>query len=198
MTKLAIPVLAIEPATLLQHVSRITYRHQALYYGHAGAHRYDDPAGLYGVLYLGADLATALMESMFHQHAWIRGARATSKTEVAQRLVRMVGVLRTLRLADLSAPAVMATQLGLNLQQLSSRRYAHTQGISAMVHAHDAPDGLPYDGISFPSRNNFPSVCVALFERAQTKVGLFRDVDLPDHADWPAFLRRYQIVVRPR
>jgi hypothetical protein len=52
---------------LLQHVSRVVYRDSPLHYGHSGTNRYDDPARHYGVLYLGRDLPTALMESVFHQ-----------------------------------------------------------------------------------------------------------------------------------
>ena len=53
--------------------------------------------------------------------------------------VRAVGVLQALQLADITAPGVMSTQFGLNLSQLASRRYSHTQRISKNVH--DLPGG---------------------------------------------------------
>ncbi|SFW21328.1 RES domain-containing protein [Nitrosovibrio sp. Nv17] len=56
----------IDAGDLLQHVSRVAYRGTPLFYGRNGSNRYDAPARDYGVLYLGRDLPTALMESVFH------------------------------------------------------------------------------------------------------------------------------------
>lgn len=69
-------MIAVAPAriakgALLQHVGRTQYRGQALHYGHDAENRYDSPPGTYGVLYLGQDLHTALMESVFHKHRWL-------------------------------------------------------------------------------------------------------------------------------
>lgn len=63
-----LPSVILPAGTLLQHVSRTPYRDTPLYFGRSRANRYDAPDGTYGVLYLGPDLATALMESVFHQH----------------------------------------------------------------------------------------------------------------------------------
>ena len=122
LVNLAIPIYLVPAGTLLQHVSRMQYRGSSLYYGNGGDCRYDDPLMDYGVLYLGFDLDTALMESVFHQHKWISGRRAITTAEIAQRLVRAVGILQDMRLADLTAPNVMASALGLNLHQMTSRR----------------------------------------------------------------------------
>jgi hypothetical protein len=196
LVNLAIPIYPVPAGTLLQHVSRMQYSGSPLYYGNGGECRYDDPSLGYGVLYLGFDLETALMESVFHQHKWISGRRAITTTEVAQRLVRAVGVLQDMRLADLTAPNVMASTLGLNLHQLTSRRYTHTQKVSATVHNNKAPDGRPYDGILFPSRNNFPGKCVALFSRSHNLVCVEKDIPLARHRDWPEFLRKYQVGIK--
>ena len=133
-----VPARVIPAGELLQHVSRSAYRGTALHFGRSGANRYDDPALHYGTLYVGFDLATALMESVFHQHRWKRRAkRAITRTEVYSRMVRAIGVLAPLSIVDLTAPGVMASQFGLNLAQLASRHYVHTQRISALVH--DSP-----------------------------------------------------------
>jgi hypothetical protein len=58
----------IAAGELLQHISRIEYAATPLYFGTSSANRYDDPKDGYGVLYLGFDLPTVLMESVFHQH----------------------------------------------------------------------------------------------------------------------------------
>lgn len=196
---IGLPTLRVDPGELLQHVSRVTYRGTSLYYGRDGTNRYDDPARRYGVLYLGRDLATALMESVFHKHHWDRDpARSIALAEVQSRLVRAVGVVDDLRLADLTAEGVMAGCLGLTLQQLASRDYTHTQQVSARVHAMVDADRTPqFDGVLYPSRNNYPSVSIALFERAQGKVKVVDDIDLSEHVDWPDFVEKYEIGVGP-
>nr|WP_245172014.1 RES family NAD+ phosphorylase [Burkholderia sp. AcTa6-5] len=193
------PPFLIDAGELLQHVSRVAYRGGPLHYGCDAANRYDDPARTYGVLYLGRDLPTALMESVFHKHQWLANTeRSIALKEIQSRMVRAVGVLRELRLADLTAAGVMAGYFGLNLEQLASRDYTHTQQISAQVHAMLGADSLPlFDGMLYPSRNNYPSASIALFERAKARIRVFEDIDLVDHADWPRFVATYRIGVVP-
>jgi len=149
------------------------------------------------VLYLAFELSTALLESVFHGHRWHRRVRRTvSAAEVAARMVRAVGVLDDLVLADLTGPGVMAKQFGLNLSQLASRRYVHTQRIAKDGHdAVDAAGEAVFDGQLYPSRNNYPAKCVALFARAAAKVKCIDDIDLADHADWPGFVADHEIGV---
>ena len=176
-------------------MGRIVYRGLPLHFGRTGAHRYDAPDGAYGVCYLSFDLATALMESAFHQHRWHRQRRRSiALTEVRARMVRAVGTVQDLVLADLTAPDVMARHFGLNLAQLASRRYRTTRHLSAMVHDLQGEDGQPaFDGLVYPSRNNYPAACVALFERAAPKVKVLADIDLVDHAAWPGFVAAWGI-----
>jgi hypothetical protein len=54
------------------------------------------------------------------------------------------------------------------------------------------------DGILYPSRNNYPAACIAMFSRAAQKIVVIRDVALPDHGDWPAFVSDFGITVLPR
>lgn len=193
----------IEAGVLLQHVSRVIYRGTPLHFGRGGTNRYDAPNREYGVLYLGRDLPTALMESVFHKHEWDKDVqwdkdahRSIGWDEVRSRLVRGVGVLQRLELADLTAPGVMAGHLGLNLEQLVSRDYTHTQLISGRIHMVVGGDGRPFfDGILYPSRNNYPDTSIALFERAQTKIKIVRDIDLIEHDGWGRFVADYRIGV---
>jgi len=147
------------------------------------------------VLYLGSDLPTALMESVFHKHQWLADTkRSIAMKEIESRLVRAVGILDALNLADLTAPGVMASYFSLNLEQLVSRTYTHTQDVSARVHAMFADGDVPrFDGVIFPSRNNFPATSIALFERARTKIEVVDDIDLVDHVQWPQFVADYKI-----
>ncbi|MDN7179380.1 RES family NAD+ phosphorylase [Caballeronia sp. SEWSISQ10-4 2] len=194
-----LPFVILPAGTLLQHVSRTPYRDTPLHFGRSRVNRYDAPDGTYGVLYLGPDLATVLMESVFHQHQWHRRkTRTMTMAEVQGRVVRAVGVMDDIRLFDLTAPGVMVQHFGLNLEQLSSRRYVHTQRISHTVYGFtdDAQASL-FDGLVYPSRNNFPAICIALFERARPKVDAVADIDLADHVDWPAFVTTYRLGIIP-
>jgi hypothetical protein len=185
----------ISANTLLQHVGKVQYRGQALYFGVSAYCRYDDPACTYGVLYLGKDLATALMESVFHSHNWDTDkSRSISMADIRTRMVRAVGVIDDIVLCDLTAPGVMAGYFGLNLEQMTQRNYIHTQAISTRVHALKAPDGSDqFDGILYPSRNNYPSTSIALFDRAKHKVDVTLDRDLVHHVDWPRFVSTYRV-----
>jgi hypothetical protein len=92
----------------------------------------------------------------------------------------------------------VASQLGLNLSQLVDRRYVQSRGVSAMVHAIRDAAGQPrFDGLAYPSRNNPPATCAAVFDRAAAKLTTVDDIDLRDHADWPAFLAEYKVLVLP-
>ncbi|KAB0520878.1 RES family NAD+ phosphorylase [Xanthomonas cissicola] len=194
-----LPSFLIDAGELLQHVSRVVYRGSPLHYGRSSTNRYDDPTRAYGVLYLGRDLPTALMESVFHKHQWLADTtRLIALQEVQGRMVRAVAVLYGVRLADLTAPGVMAGYFGLNLEQLASRDYTHTQQVSTQVHAMLGDEGLPlFDGVLYPSRNNYPAKSIALFERAEAKVRVIKDIDLVDHVDWPGFVATYRIGVEP-
>lgn len=183
---------------MLQHLGRTGDRDRPLHFGRGGVHRYDAPDRAYGVLYLAFDLATALMESVFHGYRWHRQAsRSIALAEVRRRMVRAVGAVGAVEdvvLADLTAPEVMARDLGLNLGQLASRRYGPTRRLSAAVHGLRDDDGrLAFDGLLDPSRNNFPATCVALFDRAGAKVRVVADIDLEAHAGWPAFVGGWRI-----
>lgn len=196
---IGLPSFRIDAGTLLQHVSRVAYRGKSLHYGRDGANRYDAPARDYGVLYLGRDLPTALMESVFHKHRWDSDTkRSIALADIRNRLVRAVGVLEDLRLADLTAEGVMAGRFGLNLEQLAGRDYTYTQQVSAQVHAMLGEDDAPlFDGVFYPSRNNYPAASIALFERAEKKVKVIDDIDLADHAGWPRFVADYRVGVEP-
>ncbi|TKI05985.1 RES family NAD+ phosphorylase [Martelella alba] len=196
---IGLPTWHIAAGDMLQHVSRVDYRGTPLYYGRDGANRYDAPLKNYGVLYLGRDLPTALMESVFHKHLWDKDKqRAITAKEVESRLVRAVGVVQELSLADLTAPGVMASYFGLNLEQLTSRSYTYTQRVSGQLHALvDDKDRPLYDGILYPSRNNYPAASLALFDRADSKIRLVEDIDLSDHAGWPRFVADYRIGIMP-
>src|SRR3546814_13914180 len=97
------------------------------------------------------------MESVFHKHQWLSDTqRSIALKEVQARMVRAVGVMDDVLLADLTAPGVMAGYFGLNLAQLARRDYTHTQQVSAHVHSMLGDYGSAlFDGVLYPSRNHY-------------------------------------------
>ena len=112
--------------------------------------------------------------------------------ELRERLVRDLAVFDPLTVLDPNAPGLMAGQLGLNPNQLTSRDYRHTQRIGNLAYAQAGIDGILY-----PSRNNYPGQCLALFDRCAPKLGLVADIALDRHLHWPRFQRQYGIRVTP-
>src|SRR4051794_16335916 len=108
-------------------------------------------------------------------------------------MVRFVDVLSDVRLADLTAPNVEASQFGLNLAQLVSRKYGRLQKMSKAIYdLRDAAGQPSFDGIYSPPRNNPAASCIALFDRASHKVGVTLDADLPKQKDCPFFVSVFQ------
>ena len=195
------PVEASVPAgTFLQHASREAYRGTPLYFGSEIQHRYDDPAGRYGVLYLAYNLPTALMESAFHNHKWWRAGakRKITLSEVRSRMVRIVSVTGDLTLCDLVSEGAATRAFGLTATQLVTRRYSSTRALSARIARLTASSGVLFDGILYPSHNNPGARCIALFDRAAAKVCVHEDLRLDEHRDWPAFVRDFDVAVPPR
>jgi hypothetical protein len=70
---------------------------------------------------------------------------------------------------------------------LASRDYMHAQQVSAQVHAMLGDDGQPlFDGVLYPSRNNYPAASIALFERAGTTASAWS----PTPARWNRMTKR--------
>jgi hypothetical protein len=190
----------VEAGYYLQSVSREVYRGSALHFGKQGVNRYDDPACGYGVMYLAFDLATGLMETVFRNHRWWRAGAKRSITwaEVQRRMVRIVRVEQDVRLCDLVTAGAAAQAFGLTGAQLSLRNYRATRALSARIVGFRSASGESFDGILYPSRNNPGARCIALFEQARAKVELDDDVRLDDHAQWPAFIREFDVSIGPR
>jgi hypothetical protein len=76
-------------------------------------------------------------------------------------------------LADTFAPGVMVREFGLNLGQLASRRYIHTQRISEQVHKLLDDRGLSaFDGLLYLSRTNFPAMyCPVTWSKSESRSG---------------------------
>ena len=147
----------------------------------------------------GARPATALMGRCFTKHQWLADEALDRAEKVQSRMVRAVGVMDDVLLADLTAPGVMAGYFGLNRNSWPAAT-TRTQQVSAQG-ACDASEMTARccSTVLYPSRNNYPAKSIALFERCQRARSELssRDIDLVDHVDWPRFVATYRIGVEP-
>jgi len=131
-----------------------------VYYGKGPVYRFDDPAGIYGVLYVAHRLEGAFVET----HLRKPGRRYVDREDLARRRWSRLRAVRPLLLLPLHG------------------RYLYRAGATAEV-THGAASGyqLPrrwssaayaaeFDGIEYRSRHDDDQFCVALFERVDPAV----------------------------
>lgn len=142
------------------------------YWGRRGTHRFDDPAKVFGVLYLGDTLGTAFAESVIHDNGRFDPPTGRYQVSLAE-FCRAVTAFSapsgdTLRLADLSGDNLKA--LGLNADLCAGSTYTTSQAWARAIH--DRFPGVA--GIRYPSRQRPGCLCVALFERSGVSVSAHR------------------------
>lgn len=142
--------------TILHRIHRLI--HAPLFFGpsaNAPEQRYDDPDGLYKVLYAARDLPTAFGETL------VRVPTITDivSTDVMVRGRSELATTRPLRLFPLLDERVSAH--GLSFTELHGSDYGSTWRISSEIHADSDADGILYTS-RFTNRQ-----CVALFDRAR-------------------------------
>lgn len=144
---------------LLHRIHRLI--HEPVFFGPPGTRpeqRYDDPDGVFKVLYLAFTLETAFSETL------VRVPTATDvlSTEVLARGESELATTRPVRLYPLNA---RLSAHGLTLAQVTSSRYSVPQRLSREIH-----EGHPtIDGILYSSRFD-GGECIALFDRAQAAI----------------------------
>jgi hypothetical protein len=161
-----LPILTVG-ASSLTRISRHTGGEP--YFGKSGGNRFDDPAGAYGVCYLGHGtrreaVLVAFAESVLHDQTATNGGFDIATTELDSRwVVRFSGSTR-LRVADLTGAALKL--LGLDGRVSTDVPYDVPQAWSAAIASH--PDLV--DGIAYVSRHYNTGTAVALFERSGPKL----------------------------
>lgn len=134
-------------------------RHGAVFFGlerTPGDHRFDSPAGEFGVLYVGRDVHCAFAETFLHQ----TGVRFVTTTELSKRTLSIVETRRPLRLVDLRGKGL--ARMGADGALTASTDYALTQKWSKALHDHPRrPDGILYRARHDPDRT-----AAAIFDRA--------------------------------
>jgi hypothetical protein len=136
----------------------------ALYFGAERKNRFNAPDGEYGVVYLGADLHVAFVETFGRLGSTHELMPAViSRAQLADSCVSEVTFLRPVVLADLTGPGLRRSGADARLltcDHVISREW------SRAIWAHPArPDGLRYHSRLDPGRSN-----IALFSRAQDAV----------------------------
>lgn len=168
MAKARVPHISIAAGKILHRVHGACVA--ARWYGRRDATwRWDDPAGGYGVLYLGRSPIGPLAESLLR----VPSERDILWSSVNLKRAAQFEIKRRLNLADLAGAAVpwFETTLARIAEDhdpvIRPDAYAEAQAISARVHA---DTGL--DGIQYRSRFDPSELCVALFDRADDALEL--------------------------
>ena len=161
-----LPILTASVSTLAR-ISRHTSGEP--HFGKSGANRFDDPAGAYGVCYLGRGarreaLLVAFAESVLHDQTATTGGFDIATTELDSRQVVRFSGPSKLRLANLTGAALKL--LGLDGRISTEVPYDVPQAWSAAIASH--PDVV--DGIAYVSRHYNTGTAVALFERSGPKL----------------------------
>ncbi len=133
--------------------------HNWRYFGKTLSERFDDPQGLYGMLY-GATSAEAAFAEVFLRHL---SCMDIAETDLTVRSMSTFGP-ESLRCVDLTGPGLR--RLSCDNRIATERPYRTTQQWSRALHMHpQRPDGIVYR-----SRHNPRFRCVALFDRCTGKL----------------------------
>lgn len=137
--------------------------HDPLFFGTTGANRFDDPAGGYGVLYLGESPRAAFIETFGHE----TGQRLVSFADLKPRGMTRFAARRPLRVVELTGPNL--ARLGADAALFAGGIEIAQQWSSALRSHPDAPDGLRY-----PCRHDNHEFSIALFSGAAREKRLHR------------------------
>lgn len=153
-----LPIVAVKLSCEVWRVHES--RFGAVWFGTKADKRFDDPAGKFGVLYLGESPAVAVLETL------VRGA---DRCIVDQRLwdarsVSRIYLASELRVVQLEGAGLK--RFGIGAERVHAGGYRECQELSATLHA-DHPD---VDGIQFRSRWDTSQLCWAVFDRAKHKI----------------------------
>jgi len=175
------------PLELVPAGSRFVRLHRTdlnpLFFGTAGANRFDDPERVYGVCYVAMTLAGAFAETCLRAV----GRQFVASAFLAARSVTTIEVTAPLRLVAVHGPGLArigATSL------VSSGAPALAQSWSRAIHEHPAaPDGLLYR-----ASHDDSEMCGALFDRCVDRLAPVQTEGLfADRVRLAALLDRYKV-----
>jgi hypothetical protein len=139
-------------------------RRSARFFGKTRLHRFDAPAGEYGILYAGEDDFCAFVETLGDP----LDVRVVSRADLLQSCLSTVTPGRPLRLVDLTAQGL--SRVGADNRLPAGDDYALSQRWGRALWAHpEHADGLVYRARHDPSKES-----VAIFDRAGSALRLRR------------------------
>jgi hypothetical protein len=152
--------------------------------GRPAIHRFDDPAGSFGVCYLGTNLDVCFAETFLRNPP----VRIVALDDLAGRSVSTFEVRRQLRLVPVCG--LNLARLGVTAELASGSDYAVSQEWSRVLWEHkESPDGILYR-----SRHDDSAFCIALYNRAKDALVLVENHSLTEDPQRLArLLRRYGV-----
>jgi hypothetical protein len=167
--------------------------HGALFFNRQPVARFNAPAGEYGTMYMGSELACCFVET-FGQLDTPAGTtvRSVSQAQLLAASLSEIVPLRPLALVDLIGPGLRRLDADA---RLFAGNHAEAQQWGRAFWSHpQQPDGL-----LFPARHDPSLLSVALFDRAQAAVqaGIPQSLGALSLAVLGALLDRYDFSLRP-
>ena len=150
--------------------------------------RFSDPAGKYAVLYAAETVSCCLWEAVVRNRLTRSQRRELPRVDVELRLVVALATQEDLTLADLRGDGPI--QIGASPAVAHDSNHAAGRALSAATFA-DVPEA---DGFLFASRFTGHQ-CVAVFDRAISKLQLLSVTPLIEHADFLEALDDYDILL---
>lgn len=136
------------------------HRHpDPVHYDRGAGSRWNAPSGAFGVLYAAFDFEGAFIETLLRNPT----DNVVSERDLASRLVTQLEVTARLDLIDLDGANLRKNGLSLSTVYAD---YAITQAWAAAFHDHSSHA----DGLRYRSRFNPQLMCVAVFDRAASKI----------------------------
>jgi hypothetical protein len=152
--------------------------------GRQPIHRFDDPAGRFGVCYLGTTLEVCFAETFLRDPP----VRIVALSDLTMRSVATVEVRRDLQLVPLQGSRL--ARLGITAEVASGSDYTISQLWSHALWEHkDAADGILYR-----PRHDDSALCVAIYNRAKDALEVVQEHSLVEDPQTLArLLRRYAL-----
>jgi hypothetical protein len=152
--------------------------------GRRPIHRFDDPAGQFGVCYLGTTLEVCFAETFLRDPP----VRIVALGDLAMRSVATVEVRRDLRLVPLQGSRL--ARLGVTAEVASGSDYALSQLWSRALWEHNNA----LDGILYRPRHDDSGFSAAIFDRARDALEVVQEHSLvEDPQKLARLLRRYAL-----
>jgi hypothetical protein len=181
------PVVEVPLDQVLWRVHPLQY--DALWFGPGAGQppkgRFDAPGGEYGTCYFGESLGVALLETL------VRGRKRPliSRADLEVRGGSAFGVAPPLQMLQLEGAGLPS--FGISAHEVMGSDYAACQDLARRVHAQLSE----VDGIQYRSRWDSGSLCWAVFDRAESRIGgLVRTHRLDDATVVVPALRPYKHV----